>query len=58
MIIFNYKNHNYELSFFPCGNLLVIKKDTGKIAREIKYSSGVKFSDFLKRLEKINFCEV
>lgn len=56
-IIFNYKNHKYFLSFYPCGNMGNIKKDTGKITRDFKYDKNVTVSKFLSCLDKMDFGE-
>jgi hypothetical protein len=33
-----------------------IKKQGGKIGRFIKYDDKLKVSDFMKKLDKVNFC--
>lgn len=53
-----HKNHVYAiLSHSVLCGIMTVKKDTGKIARDIKYNGKMKVKDFLERLEKINFCE-
>ena len=56
MIHFNYKGEQYTIVSWSqsCG-LMEIKKDSGAIGRFIKYDSKLKLTDFLSKLEKINF---
>lgn len=58
MITFNYKNHKYTiLSWYEKINQIEIKKDSGSIARIIRYSPLLTVKQFLSNLEKINFWE-
>lgn len=55
-IQFNYKDNNYYiLSWSKECNLITIKKESGSIARDIKYPDTMTVKDFLAKLEKINF---
>lgn len=57
-ITFNYNGEKYSIISwsFDC-HLMEIQKQGGKIGRFIRYAEGnIKLSDFLKKLENINFC--
>ena len=56
MIHFNYKGNSYTIVSWStvCG-LMEIKKEGGTIGRFIKYDCKLKLTDFLSKLEKINF---
>lgn len=56
MINFNYKgNKYYILSWSVSCGLMEIKKQGGKIGRFIKHDDKIKLSDFLGKLEKLDF---
>lgn len=56
-IVFNYKGNKYFIVSwsFDC-HLMEIQKQGGKIGRFIKYDDKLKVSDFLRKLDKVNFC--
>lgn len=55
-IQFNYKGNKYFiLSWSKECNLITIKKESGSIARDIKYPDKMTVKEFLEKLEKINF---
>ena len=55
-IIFNHRGNKYTVISWsvPCG-LMEIEKQGGKIGRFIKIDDKLKVSDFLEKLDKINF---
>ena len=55
-ITFNYNGNKYTvLSWsFDC-RFMEIKKHGGKIGRFIKYDDKLKVSDFMKKLDRVNF---
>lgn len=58
MLIFNYNGHEYKLRFITVfSNWIEVSKDNGKVSREIVYNDSLTVTDFLKKLETINFCE-
>ena len=56
MIHFSYNGNKYTIVSWSvqCG-LMEIKKESGKIGRFIQYDDTLKLTDFLSKLEKINF---
>ena len=56
-ITFNYNGEKYFIVSwsFDC-HLMEIQKQGGKIGRFIKYDDKLKVSDFMKKLDKVNFC--
>lgn len=55
-IVFNYKGNKYFIISwsFDC-HLMEIQKHGGKIGRFIKYDNKIKLSDFLRKLDRVNF---
>lgn len=56
-ITFNYKGNKYFIISwsFDC-HIMEIQKQGGKIGRFIQYDNKIKISDFLRKLDKVNFC--
>ncbi len=55
-ITFNYKGNKYYIVSwsFDC-HLMEIQKQGGKIGRFIKYDNKLTVSDFMKKLDNVNF---
>ena len=56
MITFKYKNNRYTVELYPCGHLAsVYKNNRDNRRREVRFSTDMTVTDFLRGLEKINF---
>lgn len=55
-ITFNYKGNKYYIISwaFDC-HLMEVQKEGGKIGRFIKYDDKLKMSDFMRKLDRVNF---
>lgn len=55
MINFKYKNRQYAIFFYPCGNYLRVTEKATNRTREFKFDKNTIIKTFLNILDKIQF---
>ena len=55
MLRFRYKNNEYILFFYPCGNMARVTKEAAGTSRDFIYDKNTTVKKFLDVLDKVQF---